>query len=64
MEQDRNEICTIRIMFPVESDDQAIDCKKKIKAVLGDIPDVNFQFSLTELPNASPDRTNSLPRSS
>ncbi|GAI82563.1 unnamed protein product, partial [marine sediment metagenome] len=26
--------CTIRIMFPVESDEQAIDCKKKVKEAL------------------------------
>lgn len=46
MEQDKREICTIRIMFPVDSDEQAIDCKKKIAALLAEIPDSQIQFSL------------------
>lgn len=49
MEQPKKEVCTIRIMFPVESDEQAIACKKKIKEVLSDIPEVNVQFSLVDL---------------
>lgn len=40
------EVCSIRIMFPVESDDQAIDFKKKIAALLAEIPDAQIQFSL------------------
>ncbi|MBA7526368.1 hypothetical protein ES705_18530 [subsurface metagenome] len=44
------EVCTIRIMFPVVSDEQAINCKKKIKEILSDIPEVNTQFSLMDMP--------------
>ena len=50
MEQPKKEVCTIRIMFPVDSDEQAIECKKKIRAALGDIPDVNMQFSMMDMP--------------
>lgn len=40
------EICTIRIIFAVETDEQAIEYKKKIGDVLADIPNVQIQFSL------------------
>jgi len=40
------EICTIRIVFPVESDEQAIDFKKKISTLLKDIPDSGIQFAI------------------
>lgn len=44
------EICTIRIAFPVESDDQAIDYKKKISEVLSPIPNAHIEFNLTTVP--------------
>ena len=50
MEQPKKEVCTIRIMFPVQSDDEALEAKKKIAEVLSDVPDVNFQFSITNMP--------------
>ncbi|GAH45452.1 unnamed protein product [marine sediment metagenome] len=50
MEQDKKEICSIRIMFPVESDEQAIDYKKKIAAALADNPDAHMEFRLTDIP--------------
>jgi len=40
------EICSIRIAFPVETDEQAIEYKKKIGDVLADIPNVQIHFSL------------------
>lgn len=46
MDDKKGEVCIIKIMFPVESDDQAIDYKKKIAAILSDQPDVNIQFSI------------------
>ncbi|GAI62988.1 unnamed protein product [marine sediment metagenome] len=46
MEQDKKELCTIRIMFPVTSDEQAIEYKRKIAAILSEIPDAQIQFSL------------------
>ncbi|GAI67848.1 unnamed protein product [marine sediment metagenome] len=50
MEQDKKEVCMIRIVFPVQSDEQAIDCKKKVQAVLADIPDIQIHFSLMSAP--------------
>lgn len=45
------EICTIRIMFPVESDEKALEYKHKIADVLADNPDANMQFSLIPMPS-------------
>lgn len=46
-----SEICSIRIMFPVESDEQAIEYKKKIAAILAEIPDAQINFALSSLPS-------------
>lgn len=46
MDDKKAEVCIIKIMFPVESDDQAIDYKKKIAVLLSDQLDVNIQFSI------------------
>ncbi len=43
---DNPEMCTIRIMFPVESDEQAIEYKRKIAEVLKDKKDVQIQFAI------------------
>lgn len=53
-EQVKQEVCSIRIMFPVESDEQAIEYKKKISLILADIPDSNMQFNLTEMSTRGP----------
>lgn len=45
-----SEICNIRIMFPVASDEQAIEYKKKIAVLLTDIPNAQIQFSLITMP--------------
>jgi hypothetical protein len=50
----KKQICSIRIMFPVDTDEQAIEYKKKITAVVSVIPDVNIQFSLMSMPSPSP----------
>lgn len=44
--QPKQELCSIRIVFPVESDDQAIGFKKKITEILSDIPDAAINFSI------------------
>ncbi|GAI97274.1 unnamed protein product [marine sediment metagenome] len=49
-EKSKPELCTIRIMFPVVSDDEAIMCKKRIAEALSDIPDMNIQFSIMNMP--------------
>jgi hypothetical protein len=50
MAQDNKQICTIKIAFPVVSDEQALNIKKAITEALKDIPDANTQFSLMNLP--------------
>ncbi|GAH63098.1 unnamed protein product [marine sediment metagenome] len=51
MPNSKKEICQIRIMFPVETDEQAIEYKKKITALLAEISDAQIQFSLMPIPN-------------
>jgi len=46
--QPNQEICSIRIMFPVNSDEQAIQYKKKITALLAEIPDAQIVFSIAQ----------------
>lgn len=46
-----SEVCIVRIMFPAVSDEQAIECKKKISEVLADIADVRIDFSLSRMRN-------------
>ena len=43
------QVCTIRVMFPVESDGQAIDYKKKINEALSNIPEARIEFSLANM---------------
>lgn len=40
------QVCSIRIMFPVDTDEQAIEYKKKISDVLADISQARIEFSL------------------
>jgi len=44
------QICSIRIGFPVTSDEQAIEYKKKLTEILSDIPNVRIEFSLSAIP--------------
>ena len=46
MDNEKKEICTISIMFPVESDDKAIEYKKRIAELLKDKPEAQIQFSI------------------
>ena len=50
MANPKHEICTIRIMFPVDSDERAIEYKKKIQDILADSNDVNMQFGIMSMP--------------
>jgi len=51
MPDEKKEICTLRIMFPVDTDEQAIEYKKKISLILSEIPEAQIQFGLTSMPN-------------
>jgi len=44
------QLCSIRIAFPVKTDDEAIEYKKKIGNVLADIPQARIEFNLTTVP--------------
>lgn len=44
------QICTIRIMFPVDTDDDAIVFKKKFGAVVSEIRDAHVEFTLRTVP--------------
>lgn len=48
------EVCSIRIMFPVDTDEQAIEYKKKITDILSDIPLARIEFSLMSRPPIMP----------
>lgn len=46
----KQEVCSITIMFPVDTDEQAIGFKKQITELLSSIPDARMEFRLSELP--------------
>ena len=48
--QTQTQVCSIRIGFPVESDEQAISYKKKISDILADIPTARIEFSISTIP--------------
>jgi len=43
-------VCSIQIGFPVTSDEQAIEYKRKIGEILADIPNARIDFTLTSIP--------------
>ena len=55
MAEPKKEVCRLSIIFPVESDEQAIEYKKKISALLVEIPDAQINFSLMTMPNGGAD---------
>ncbi|GAH66594.1 unnamed protein product [marine sediment metagenome] len=54
MDNDKKELCTIRIMFPVESDEQALNAKKQIAEALKGIEDVQIHFAIMPTPTRPP----------
>ena len=50
MDNEPKELCTIRVVFTVTSDDQALTAKRKIKEATSDIEDAQIQFSLMDMP--------------
>ena len=53
MDSESKELCTMRIMFPVESDDKAVQAKKQVTEALKDIEDVQIHFALMPTPRQS-----------
>jgi len=45
------EVCSIRIVFPVETDDEAIKYKKAITDILVDIPSAFISFTISTAPD-------------
>ena len=48
------QICTITVAFPPESDDAAIEVKKKIGEVTRDLPDARIDFRIMNIPQHGP----------
>jgi len=46
----KQDVCSIRIAFPVISDEQAIEYKKKIAEILRPVADAQIQFSILTTP--------------
>lgn len=46
MPDEQKQICVIRIMFPVDTDEQAINCKKQVSNSIAELKDVQIHFSL------------------
>ena len=44
------QLCSMRIAFPVTSDEQAIAYKKKVGDILADLDSVRMSFDLTSVP--------------
>ena len=44
------DVCSITIMFPVESDDAAIEAKKLIGIAIADVPDARIDFRIMPVP--------------
>lgn len=51
MEQPPKELCTIRIIFGVSTDEQAIAVKKKVSEALKDVAGVQIHFGIVSSPN-------------
>jgi len=51
---EKPEICTLTIAFPVTSDDEAIDVKKRVGLLLEDKPDVMIDFRIRRMPKHGP----------
>lgn len=54
MDNPKKEICTIRVIFPVDSDDEAIAIKKKISELLVSMTESQIQFSIMSSPTRPP----------
>lgn len=48
------QVCTMHVGFPIESDEQAIEYKRKIAAVLVDLPKARIDLSIIAAPLPPP----------
>lgn len=54
MGKPEKQLCTIRIMFPIDSDDEAIAFKKTFSEIVAEMSDVQIQFGLMTSPVVDP----------
>jgi len=54
MDTNNKQMCMITIVFPTDSDDQAIGVKKKIENITAQYPDARVDFRLTLITKGSP----------
>lgn len=47
-ESSKREFCVIRVVFPIESEDQALAVKKAIREATADIADVACDFRISQ----------------
>lgn len=48
------EVCTMTIVFPVLCDEEVLSIRKKVRALLEDIPDVMLDFHIRGIPKHGP----------
>ena len=44
------QLCVITAMFPADNDDEAINYKKKLSAILSSVPEAKVEFRRTNMP--------------
>lgn len=54
MEQPKKQVCRITLTFPIDSDDRAIEYKKKIAVIMADLEESQIQFSLMDVSTRPP----------
>lgn len=55
-EKNEKQVCSINIMFAVDTDEKAIEFKKKIGEIFSTLPDVRIQFRLVTAPFIPPNQ--------
>jgi hypothetical protein len=50
-ETDKRQLCRITIMFPIDTDDKAVEYKKAITEIMSKVSDARIDFSLVSMPS-------------
>lgn len=58
MDKPNKQICMLKILFSVDSDDEAIEYKKKIAAIVMGLPEVQIDFRLMNAPPPPQNQSN------
>lgn len=54
MDKPKEQLCTIRIIFPVDNDEAGIAVKRSITKILAEMSEAQIQFGLTNMPVIDP----------